>query len=148
MAKVFLDKIKSTAHIESVVASEDLENGQFLTLGVLGDDGESRVATKAADEASAEVFVADAPLSYGDPHFDLGTYKIKAGETGRAFHLEKGDVLSVTTDLVSGAKVGDNLTIGKDGLGFAKAAEGKGIAMLIGQEAHGIDGDVYVIAIR
>lgn len=36
MAKVFLDKIKATAHIESVVAKEDLGNGQFLSLGVLG----------------------------------------------------------------------------------------------------------------
>lgn len=68
MAKVFLDKIKATAHIESVVAKEDLGNGQLLSLGVLGEDGESRVATPATDEASAEVFVADAPLSYGDPH--------------------------------------------------------------------------------
>ena len=68
MAKVFLDKIKATAHIESVVAKEDLGNGQFLSLGVLGEDGESRVATPATDGASAVVFVADAPLSYGDPH--------------------------------------------------------------------------------
>ena len=74
MAKVFLDKIKATAHIESVVAKEDLGNGQFLSLGVLGEDGESRVATPATDEASAEVFVADAPLSYGDPH-SHGEYK-------------------------------------------------------------------------
>ena len=96
---------------------------------------------------SAEVFVADAPLSYGDPHFDLGKYVVKAGQTGRAFHLEKGDVISGTTDLVAGAKVGDNLTVGDQGLGFKKADD-KGIAMLIGQETHGIDGDVYVIAIR
>ena len=148
MAKVFLDKIKATAHLESVVASADLPQGQFATLGVLGDDGESRVVTKATDEASADVFVAEAPISYGDPHFDLGGYKAKAGKTARAFHLEKGDVLSVTTDLVSGAKVGDSLTVGDNGLGFKKAASGKGIAMLIGQEAHGFDGDVYVIAIR
>lgn len=148
MAKVFLDKIKATAHIESVVASEDLPQGQFVTLGVLGDDGESRVVTKATNEASADVFVAEAPISYGDPHFDLGSYKAKAGKAARAFHLEKGDVLSVTTDLVSGAQVGDSLTVGDNGLGFKKAASGKGIAMLIGQEAHGFDGDVYVIAIR
>lgn len=148
MAKVFLDKIKSTAHIESVVATDELTNGQFLTLGVLNADGESRVATKATKEEDAEVFLADAPISYGDPHFDLATYKVKPGNTARAYHLEKGDVLSVTTDLVSGAKVGDNLTIGDNGLGFKKADNGKGIAMLIGQEAHGIDGDVFVIAIR
>ena len=79
MAKVFLDKIKATAHIESVVAKEDLGNGQFLSLGVLGEDGESRVATPATDEASAEVFVADAPLSYGDPH-SHGEYNLIGGD--------------------------------------------------------------------
>lgn len=50
MAKVFLDKIKATAHIESVVATENLPQGQFVTLGVLGDDGESRLVTKATDK--------------------------------------------------------------------------------------------------
>ena len=148
MAKVFLDKIKATAHIESVVAADPLGAGQFVKLGLLGEDGESRVATKATDEASAEVFVADAPLSYGDPHFDLGQYVVQPGKAARAYHLEKGDVISVTTDLVTGAKVGDNLTVGDTGLGFKKATVGKGVAMLIGQETHGIDGDVYVIAIH
>lgn len=148
MAKVFLDKIKATAHIESVVATDELMNGQFCALGVLGEDGESRVATKAANETEADVMVAEAPISYGDPHFDLAKYTVKPGDTARAYHLEKGDVISVTTDLVADAKVGDALTIGDEGKGFKKAASGRGIAMLIGQESHGIDGDVYVIAIR
>lgn len=148
MAKVFLDKIKATAHIESVVAKDELTNGQFCALGVLGADGESRVATKATNETDAEVMVADAPISYGDPHFALASYTVKPGNTARAYHLEKGDVISVTTDLVAGAKVGDALTIGEAGKGFKKADTGRGIAMLIGQEAHGVDGDVFVIAIR
>ena len=138
MSYVFLDKIPATEHIESVVANEDLANGQWLKLGVLGDDVESRAVTKA---------VADAPVSYGDPHFDLATYKVKKGTTGRAFHLGKGDVISVTADLVTGAKVGDELTIGDNGLGFKKA-DSKGIAMLIGKETKQLAGDVYVIAIR
>lgn len=150
MAKVFLDKIPSTEHIESVVSETDkLPMGQWLALGKLGDDGESRVATPATGEADAEVFLADAPISYGDPHFDLGTYTLAAGKTGRAFHLQKGDVISVTTDLVAdGATVGDALTIGDRGLGFKKAASGRGVALLIGKENHGFDGDVFVIAIR
>lgn len=147
MSYVFLDKIPATEHIESVVANEDLANGQWLKLGVLGDDGESRAVTKAAAPEDAEVFLADAPLSYGDPHFDLATYKVKKGTTGRAFHLGKGDVISVTADLVTGATVGDELTIGDNGLGFKKAT-GKGIAMLIGKETKQLAGDVYVIAIR
>lgn len=148
MSKVFLDKISATAHIESVVATEDLSNGQFLTLGVLGPDGESRVATKATAADKADVFLADPPLSYDDPHFDLGSYKVKAGNTGRAYHMIKGDVISVTTDLVAGdgVKPGDELTIGDNGHGFKKQTSGSGIALLIGKEQHGFDGDVYVIA--
>ncbi|MCC4466850.1 hypothetical protein [Limosilactobacillus reuteri] len=148
MAYVFLDKIPATAHIESVTADKDLANGQWLSLGLLNSDGESRVATVAKNETEAEVFLADEPLSYGDPHFDLASYKVKAGQTGRAYHLIKGDVVSVTTDLVTGAKVGDNLTVGDNGLGFKKATEGKGIAMLIGKETKELVGGVYVIAIR
>lgn len=147
MSYVFLDKIPATEHIESVVANEDLAMGQWLKLGVLGEDGESRAVTAAATADDAEVFLADAPVSYGDPHFDLSTYKVKKGETGRAFHLGKGDVISVTADLVAGAKVGDELTIGDNGLGFKKA-DSKGIAMLIGKETKQLAGDVYVIAIR
>lgn len=148
MAKVFLDKIPATEHIETIVAGEPLGNGQWLSLGVLAEDGEAREATKATGEADAEVFLVDAPLSYDDPHFDLATYQVAKGRTGRAYHLGKGDVISVTEDLVSGAKKGDALTIGINGLGFKKADSGNGIAKVIGEEAHGFDGKVFVIAIR
>ena len=53
MSKVFLDKIPSTAHIESVIAAEPLKNGQFVELGVLSDeDFESREGTKEIGRAS------------------------------------------------------------------------------------------------
>lgn len=147
MGKVFLDKINPSAHIETVVAEENLKNGQFLKLGLLGDDGESRLVTKPKTELEAHVFLADAPLSYGHPDFDLATYEVKAGKAGRAYHLTVGDVISVTPDLADGVKVGDRLTIGKDGFGFAKAADGKGIGLCIAKEYHGFDGDVLVIAV-
>ena len=147
MSYVFLDKIPATEHIESVVANEDLAMGQWLKLGVLGEDGESRAVTAATTADDAEVFLADAPLSYGDPHFNLADYKVEKGHTARAYHLEKGDVISVTPDLVNGAQVGDALTIGDSGLGFKKASDA-GMALVIGKETHGFDGDVFVIAIR
>ncbi|PWT37675.1 hypothetical protein [Limosilactobacillus reuteri] len=147
MSYVFLDRIPATEHNESIVATQDLTNGQWLKLGVLGADGESRAVEVATKPEDADVFLADAPLSYDDPHFDLSTYKVKKGTTGRAFHLGKGDVISVTTDLVKGAKVGDSLTIGDNGLGFKKA-EDKGMAMLIGTEVKQNVGEVFVIAIR
>lgn len=147
MAKVFLDKINPSAHIETVVAKEDLKNGQFLKLGVLGTAGESREVVKAANEDDANVFLVDAPLSYGHPDFDLDKYELKAGKAGRAYHLTVGDVMSVTPDLAEGVKVGDRVTVGKTGYGFAKAADGKGIGMVVAKEYHGFDGDVFVIAI-
>lgn len=148
MSKVFLDKIPSTAHIESVIAAEPLKNGQFVELGVLSDeDFESREGTKAKDNASADVLLVDAPISYGDPHFDLDTYELAAGKAGRGYHLVAGDIISVTEDLVHGAKVGEYVAVNADGLGFATAVDkASAIAQVIGTESHGFDGDVAVVA--
>lgn len=147
MTQVFLDKISESAHIESVTASEDLKNGQFLSLEVLNSDGESRVAKKATGNDDAEVLLVDAPISYDDPHFNLADYELKAGKVGRAFHLTKGDVISVTEDLLNGTKVGDAVDVNTDGRGFKKAA-GKGFGLVIGKENHGFDGTTFAIAIR
>ncbi len=149
MTQVFLDKISKSAHIESVTCAEDIKNGQFLSLGVLAtaEGGEVREATKATNNDTAEVILVDAPISYDDPHFDLAEYELRAGKVGRAYHLIKGDVISVTEDLLHGAKVGEFVDVNDDGFGFKKAAD-KGFAMVIGKENHGFDGTVYVIAIR
>ncbi|WP_347284072.1 hypothetical protein [Lactobacillus taiwanensis] len=149
MTQVFLDKISKSAHIESVTCDKDIKNGQFLSLGVLSttDGGEVRVATKANGNGTAEVILVDAPISYDDPHFDLAEYELRAGKAGRAYHLVKGDVISVTEDLLHGAEVGEHVDVNDDGFGFKKAT-GEGFAMVIGKENHGFDGTVYVIAIR
>lgn len=146
MAEVILDKISATAHIDSVVATEDLKNGQWLTLGLLDADGERRLATKAAKEEEADVLLVTSFTKY-DPNTDFADYVTKKGQTGRGFHMVSGDVISVTKDLVAGAKKGDGLTIGDDGLGFKKT-EGRGIAQIIGEENQGFYGDMFVIAIR
>ncbi|WP_258236123.1 hypothetical protein [Liquorilactobacillus hordei] len=142
MSKVFLDKISATAHIESVVGTTDFSNGQFLELGVLESDGESRAVKPANSEETAEVLLAHAPIDYGYPDFDLAKWKLEAGKIGRAYHLQKGDVIEVTTDLVADADkvtVGANLTIGENGLGFkAAAADARGIARLISKESQGL----------
>ncbi|MCT3188839.1 hypothetical protein [Limosilactobacillus reuteri] len=146
MAEVILDKISATAHIDSVVAREDLKNGQWLTLGLLDADGERRLATKATNEETADVLLVTSFTKY-DPNTNFADYVTKAGQTGRGFHMISGDVISVTKDLVVGAKKGDSLTIGDNGLGFKKA-ENRGIAQIIGEEHQGFYGDVFVIAIR
>lgn len=150
MGKVFLDKVNPSAHIESIVAKEALKNGQFLKLGKMGADGETREAVKATGLEDADVFLVDAPLSYDHPDFDLAKYVVKAGSAGRAYHLTAGDVFSVTPDMVTGKpKAGDRVTVGEDGFGFkkAEAADGKGIGMLIGEEFNGFDGNMLVVSI-
>jgi len=100
-----LDKIKATAHIESIVASEDLVNGQFLALGALQPDGEARQATPSGDVAEQLVLHASVPLTYEDRSNELD-FVLKAGKTGRAFVLETGDVISIDDKtLAVGAKV-------------------------------------------
>lgn len=94
MKYVRLDKIKATAHIESVVASEDLLNGQFLALGALQADGEARQATPSGDVSKQLVFHASVALTYEDRTNELD-FKLKAGKVGRGYVLETGDTVSI-----------------------------------------------------
>ncbi|MCY8228682.1 MULTISPECIES: hypothetical protein [Bacillus subtilis group] len=94
MKYVRLDKIKPSAHIESIVASEDLFNGQFLALGALQADGEARQATPSGDQAKQLVFHASVPLTYEERTNELD-YVLKAGKVGRGYVLETGDIVSI-----------------------------------------------------
>lgn len=94
MKYVRLDKIKATAHIESIIATQDLLNGQFLALGALQADGEARLATPSGDVAKQLVFHASVPLTYEDRSNELD-FKLKAGKVGRGYILEAGDIVSI-----------------------------------------------------
>ncbi|MFJ8247299.1 hypothetical protein [Peribacillus asahii] len=133
MAKfVRLDKIKATAHIESIVASEDLLNGQFLALGELQPDGEARQAVPSGDVTKQLVFHASVPLTYEDRSNELD-YVLKAGKTGRGYVLETGDIVSIDdATLVKGDLVVPDPT------GFVKDADGV---------ATGLRGEVIAIEI-
>lgn len=148
MAKVFTDKISAQAHIESIVSAVDVKDGQFVALGVLGSDGETRIATKSKGAADADVLVVNKPLDYGYIDFDAVADVNKAGKAARAYHLVKGDVLSFSKDAVVGAKVGDKVTVGDGGYGFKLAGEADvAVGLVIGEDYLGYDGDVFVIAI-
>lgn len=102
MKYVRLDKVKATAHLESIVASTDLLNGQFLALGALQADGEARQATPSGDVSKQLVFHASVPLTYEDRTNELD-FVLKAGKVGRGYVLETGDIVSIdSTDLVAG----------------------------------------------
>jgi hypothetical protein len=105
MAYVRLDKIKATAHLESIVATQDLVNGQFVALGALQADGEARAVVPMTGSAGEKLaFHVSNGLVYGDRENELD-FVLKAGKEGRAFVLEEGDIVSITLDGIVGTAV-------------------------------------------
>lgn len=139
---VRLDKIKATAHIESIVCDTELVNGQFLALGERQLDGEATKVTASGDVAEQLVLHASVPLVYGERENELD-FKLKAGKVGRGFVLETGDVISIPKkSLVKGDVVVPSAN------GFVKGtAEGlHGKVILIENDA--IVGQVAVIRVQ
>ncbi|MFC9727585.1 hypothetical protein [Bacillus cereus] len=99
---VRLDKIKSSAHLESIIADVDLVNGQFVALGALEADGEARKVTPSGDVAKKLVFHASVPLTYLERQTELD-FVLEKGRVGRGFVLEEGDIISIEKKGVSGA---------------------------------------------
>ena len=97
MAYVRLDKISASAHIESIIATEDLVNGQFLALGELQPDGEAVLAEPSGDKTKELVFHSSVPLTYENGTNELD-YKLKAGKVGRGYVLITGDIVSITIE--------------------------------------------------
>lgn len=153
MAYVRLDKIKATAHIESVVHTENLKNGQFLDLGVLHEDldGEAVKVTKTAEGGAKEALLVSEFLNYeGRADFDYTAQVTKAGKAGRAYILEAGNMLSFSTDLATGVAVGDEVAVGADGLGIKKAdgVDDEVIGIAIGEDYLANIGELVVVRIK
>ena len=130
MAKNYLrlDKIPATAHIESVVSdSEELVAGQFVDLGAVLNvaEGEEVNYTKAIAGKTFDALVAPVFLdSDADAFGDLLEKTVGIGKPARAFILQKGDMVSFNAENATGVQAGDNVKVGTNGLGVAKAAEG------------------------
>jgi hypothetical protein len=109
MAYVRLDKISATAHLESIVATEDLVNGQFVALKSLQADGEAREVVPSGDQAEKLVLHVSNGLVYGDRENELD-FVLKAGKRGRGYVPQDGDIVSISEDGVTGVSpvaVGD-----------------------------------------
>lgn len=146
---VRLDKIKATAHIESIVATQDLQNGQFLSLGDLQADGEARKATPSADVSEGLVFHASVPLTYEDQTNELD-FVLKAGKVGRAYVLETGDIISISESAVSGGVVkGDKVIPAVNGFAKASVAKPTGLhGKILDIEVDAVAGKLVVIRIQ
>lgn len=130
MAKNYLrlDKIPATGHIESVVSdSEELVAGQFVELGAVLNvaEGEEVSFTKATEGGAFDALVAPVFLDGElDPMGEVLEKTIAIGKPARAFILQKGDMVSFNAENAAEVKAGDNVKVGANGLGVAKAAEG------------------------
>ncbi|WP_168898254.1 hypothetical protein [Bacillus sp. ISTL8] len=133
---VRLDKIKSNAHLESIIADVDLVNGQFVALGALEADGEARKVTPSGDVTKKLVFHASVPLTYWERQNELD-FVLEKGKVGRGFVLEEGDVISIEKKGVSGAMAKGALVV-PDANGFKVGTP----AGLHG-EIIAIDNDMY-----
>lgn len=121
-----LDKIKASAHIETIVHNADLKNGQFVELGASAEElgGEAVDITLTAEGERPEAIVTTVHLDYGHPDFDETTQVTKAGKAGRAHIIEKGDMISFLAEeggLATGVKAGDDVAVGANGLGIKKS---------------------------
>ncbi|QRV11471.1 hypothetical protein JR311_19910 (plasmid) [Bacillus velezensis] len=121
MAYTRLDKISATAHIESIVSKEDLENGQWLELEDLQADGEARLATPSGNTSKELVFHSSVPLTYEDQTNELD-FVLKAGKVGRAYVPEDGQIISISEDGVVG-EITKNALVIPDPKGFAVTTE-------------------------
>lgn len=147
-----LDKIKGTAHIETIVHEEDLKNGQFVELGVSDETlgGEAVLIEKTEEGARPEAIVTTVHVDYGHPDFDETTQVTKAGKAGRAHIIERGDMISFLTDLVEGEVTeGDLVAVAGNGLGIKKAEdEDEAIGKVIREDYMANVGDLVVVRFK
>ena len=122
-AYVRQDKIKATAHVESVVSLVDLKNGQFVELGITDETlgGEAVGVEKTAEGAKPEAIILTVHIDQGYHDYNILDQVTKPGKAARAVILEKGDVLSFLTDIAGGLVEGDQVAVAAGGLGVKKA---------------------------
>lgn len=130
MAVIRLDKITG-GHLESVKHIANMTNGLFVQLGDLVD-GETElydVAVPQTDADLAKEFLLHAtPEVMADPRqAGLKHFVVEAGDAGRAYHLVKGDVITLTADLIDGTPVVGEFAVPQTGsLKLETSPDGKG----------------------
>jgi len=107
MAVVRLDKIAGT-HLASIVGATDMTNGLFVQLGDLVEGSrETYNAEQATVATLGDEFVLHATpeVMYDPRKAGLKDFVLEAGDVGRAYHLTKGDVITLTGDLFASTPV-------------------------------------------
>lgn len=149
-AYVRLDKIKPSAHIESVVSEAVLPNGQWVKFGALDEDlgGEAIKATKAVKGEKPEGLVTTVHVDYGHPDYNILDQVTKIGKVGRTHIVEEGNRFAFLKDMATGVAIGDEVTVGEDGFGVAKAEVGNYVVgTAIGEDYLANIGDLVIVRI-
>lgn len=129
MGFIRLDKVRASAHYESMVIKEELKDGQFVVLKDSEDDyGEKVSGEKAKENSIPHGILCNVHIDRGSQvAFDIREASIPVGDSGRVLIFENGDVISASQDLTQGLEKGDMVAVGKDGYGFKKASENDAI---------------------
>ncbi len=114
MAIVNLDKLQASydGNLESLKFAADQTNGVFAHVGSLVA-GEREVKnavqpTESSVEGESVVLHATPEVMYDERKYKLGDFVLSAGVAGRAYHLAKGDIVTLTDDLFNSTPtVGD-----------------------------------------
>ena len=115
MAIVNLDKVAGQ-HLSSIIADEDLTNGLFGQLGDLVEGERETYEFLPVTDVADEVILHATPEVMYDPRKKgLKDFVLEAGTVGRGYHLERGDIITLTEDLFT-----DTPTVGE----FAIPQEG------------------------
>lgn len=107
-------------HNNAGSATVESTNGVFVVVeGLLAGERETKKARLAssADVAKDVLLVHNSEVMYDERQYKLADFRIKAGKVARAYRLYDGDIITLTTDLFSGAvAVGDQLVVKANGL--------------------------------
>ena len=99
-----LDKIQN-GHVVSFTFATDLVNGAVVALGALNSDGESYVGGAVSAVATDRMVLHTSPeLQYATDAIE-SEFILKAGQKGRGHILEKGDIVTITDDQITGSTV-------------------------------------------
>lgn len=107
---VRLDRIKSArdGNVDSVKHTVDMENGFVFHATALASgerEIKSVVVPTAASILTDELLLhGSVPLTYIEGQLKID-FILKAGKPGRGFHMEKGDIVSISDRVIDGTTV-------------------------------------------
>lgn len=144
---VHIDKVKSNAHIETIVSKEVLKAGQFVELGKVSEEYDGEVVEHEKAKAKGEAFGVVVPvhLDYGTMDFDEANMVVEAGKPARVYIIERGNMLSFHKDMVGELKAGEKAAIGEDGFGLQTTEGEDAVALAIDERYIPNIGDVVTV---